>query len=102
MPIRAARLWGFMPPMMRLASFLPKLGRVVDPNDARIVPSSSELQIHSVAATAPTLAISGAALCAGVIASLWHTVPLWLLLPWGVITGLSILPPPLLLRDAEQ
>lgn len=86
----------------RFASFFPKLGRAIDPGDASVVPSSSELQIQSVAATAPILAISGAALCVGVIACFWHTVPLWLLISWGCVTGLALIPAPVLLHAADQ
>src|SRR4029078_4658446 len=32
----------------------------------------------------------------------WNTVPLGLLVPWGVITSLSLPPLPILLRDAKQ
>ncbi len=87
---------------IRLASFLTKFGRAIEPGDASIVPTSSELQIHSIAATAPILAVSGAALCVGVVACFWHTMPLGLLLSWACITGLSLIPAPLLLRAADQ
>ncbi len=86
----------------RFASLLPKLGRAVDPGDASVVQSSSELQIHSVAATAPILAGGGAALCIGVVVCFWHTVPLWLLLSWGCATGLALIPTPMLTRATEQ
>ena len=88
--------------MARFASILPKLGRPLDPGDASVLPTSSEIQIHSIGATAPILAASGAALCIGVVACFWFTVPLWLLLSWACLTGLALLPAPLLLRRADQ
>ncbi|MBI1213332.1 MAG: hypothetical protein GC190_17850 [Alphaproteobacteria bacterium] len=86
----------------RFASLLPKLGRPVDPTDATAVPSSSELSIHAIAATAPMLAVSGFVLCVAVVASFWNTVPIWILLTWGILTSLSLLPVPILLRGADQ
>ena len=88
--------------MAMLASFLPKLGRAVDPGDTVYVPSSSELQIQSTAATASILSAGGGALCAGVTACFWNTVPPWLLLSWGIVTALAILAAQLLLQGADQ
>jgi signal transduction histidine kinase len=84
------------------ASLLPKFGRQLDAADAAAVPSSSELSIHAVAATATILAISGFVLCVGIVVCFWNTVPLWLLLSWGTITSLSLLPGPIVLRGADQ
>src|SRR6185295_1972689 len=87
---------------MSFARVMPRLGRPVDPDDATRVPSSSELSIHSVAATSVLLAVSGFVLCIGVVACFWNTVPLWLLLSWGIITTIALLPAPLLLHGADQ
>jgi signal transduction histidine kinase len=85
-----------------LASLLPKVGRPINPGDATAVPSSSELSIHAIAATAPMLAVSAFVLCVGVVVCFWSTVPHWLLLSWGVFTTLSLLPAPIVLKGADQ
>ena len=79
-------------------SFSPEFGRAIEPGDARSVPSTWELQIHSIAATAPTIAISGAVLCAGVVAAFWSTVPAWILLGWAFIAGFTMVLTPVLLH----
>lgn len=86
-----------------LASLLPKFGRPVAPNDATALPSSSsELAVQSLAAMAPTLAVSGFLLCLGVVACFWNTVPKVLSLSWAAITILSLIPAPLLLAGVAQ
>jgi len=84
------------------AKLLPKFGRPFDPNDATVVPSSDELSIHAVSATASMLARSGFVLCIGVVVCFWSTVPIWLLLTWGIITSLSLVPIPLMLHGAME
>jgi signal transduction histidine kinase len=86
----------------RLSSLLPPRGRVIEPGDATIVPTTDELQIHAVAATARMLAVSGAVLCLGVVACLWSSVPSSILVPWAFLTLLALLPAPLVLRDFER
>ena len=87
---------------MKLWSFPPKFGRAIEPGDAYAVPSTDELQIHAVAATAPLLAVSGAVLCVGVVACFWFTVPTWLLLSWACVTGLGLIPAPVFLHHFDQ
>jgi signal transduction histidine kinase len=81
---------------------VPRFGRPITPDDARSVPSTSELQIHSVAATAPAIAISGAVLCAGVVAAFWMSVPTWLLLGWAFVTGITMALAPVLLHGIGE
>ena len=45
------------------------------------VAPTEKLQLDTVAATAPTVAASGALICTCVVASLWTTVPGMILLP---------------------
>ena len=84
--------------MTGLASFPPKFGRAIEPGDARSIPSSRELQIHAVAATSTMIAFSGSALCAGVVAAFWSTVPAWLLLGWAFVVIAAASMTPLLLQ----
>ena len=84
-----------------LFSVLPRFGRSVEPSDANTV-STSELAIHAIVATAPMLAISGFVICIGVVACFWNTVPAWLLLSWGVLTNLSLIPVPLLVHGLGE
>ncbi|MEQ1865247.1 MAG: HAMP domain-containing sensor histidine kinase [Micropepsaceae bacterium] len=81
---------------------IPRFGRPIVPDDERFVPSTHELQIHSVAATALTIALSGAVLCAGVVAAFWGTVPGWMLLGWALVTGFSTALAPVLLHGIGQ
>ncbi len=67
--------------MARYLSFLlPPQGRPIAPDEPVPLPTTDELRVHSVAATAPILSVSGAILCLGVVASLWSSVPVWILL----------------------
>ncbi|NOT39768.1 MAG: hypothetical protein HOP13_04675 [Alphaproteobacteria bacterium] len=75
--------------------FRPRFGRPIKPGDG--TPSALELQIHSVAASAPTLCISGTIIAAAVIAAFWGTVPTPVLVAWGsVIVPVSAIVPWLL------
>jgi signal transduction histidine kinase len=77
----------------------PVFGRAIEPGDATSIPSTRELQIHAVAVNAPMIAILGAALCVGVVAAFWTTVPTWLLLTWAGITGVAMTGTPWLLHN---
>ncbi len=75
--------------------FRPRFGRPIQPGDG--TPSALELQIHSVAASAPTLGVSGTIIAVAVIAAFWGTVPTPVLLAWGsVIVPVSAIVPWLL------
>ena len=88
--------------MRDLASLLPKFGRPVDPGDSSAIPSSRELQVHYVAATAKMLAISGAVLCLAVTWCFWTTVPTSMLLAWTGMTLLALFPVPVMLHKFEE
>jgi signal transduction histidine kinase len=85
-----------------LSSLLPPRGRAIEPGNAADVPTSDELQIHAIAATAKMLGISGVVLCLGVVACLWSTVPAWILLSWASVTVLTLIPSPLVLHRFDQ
>jgi signal transduction histidine kinase len=65
-------------------------GDALELSDADMCPSARELQIHSIAATAPVLARSGAALSLGVVCVFWATVPSWLLLGWVCAAAIAL------------
>ncbi len=77
----------------------PVFGREIEPGDATSIPSTRELQIHAVAVNAPMIAISGAVLCAGVVAAFWTTVPTWLLIGWAGVTYTAMATVPWLLHN---
>ena len=83
------------------ALLLPAFGRAIGPGDNKPVLSTRELQIISVAEVAPTIAISGAVLCVGVVAAFWATVPAWMLLGWAFVTGFAMILAPWLLYGIE-
>ena len=81
---------------------LPPKGRMYPPGEAVPLPTTSELQIHAVAATAPILSISGAVLCLGVVVGLWASVPAWILCSWATCTLLAMLPAPLCMHGFQS
>jgi signal transduction histidine kinase len=85
-----------------LSSLLPPRGRAIEPGNAADVPTTDELQIHAIAATAKMLAVSGVVLCLGVVVCLWSAVPVWILLSWASATILSLIPAPLVLHRFDQ
>src|SRR5262249_49612949 len=76
----------------------PLFGRAIVAGDATSIPSTRELQIQSVAVTAPILAVSGIVLCAGVVVAFWWTVPAWLLLGWAAMAIAATAVMPIMLR----
>ena len=78
------------------SSFLPRLGYPLDADKSDVTQTTEELQIFAATKTAPMLAISGAVICAAVVASLWSSVPVNLLLGWAAIVACALLPLPLL------
>jgi len=55
------------PMAMDLSFLLPPKGRPIAPGEPVPLPTTDELRVHAVAATAPLLSISGAILCLGVL-----------------------------------
>ena len=85
------------------ASFLlPPRGRPIAPGEPVPLPTTDELRVHSVAATAPILSASGAVFCIGIVASFWSVVPVWILLAWAAVTCLTMLPAPLLMHGFQS
>lgn len=78
------------------SSFLPRLGYPLDADKSDVTQTTEELQIFAATKTAPMLAISGAVICVAVVASLWSSVPVNLLLGWAAIVACALLPLPLL------
>lgn len=63
--------------------FRPRFGRPIQPGDG--TPSALELQIHSVAASAPTIGISGTIIATAIVAAFWGTVPTPILVAWALV-----------------
>lgn len=87
---------------INLSFLLPPPGRMYPPGANVPLPTTSELQIHAVAATAPILLVSGAVLCLGLVACLWTSVPTWILCSWVLCTLLVMVPPPLLMHGFQS
>ncbi len=74
--------------------FFRVFGPAAELDDADRCPSTFELQLHSIGATAPVIARSGVALCLAVALAFWNSVPPWVLLAWaGITCGLTTLVP---------
>ncbi len=86
----------------RFPALHPVFGRPIAPGDAAFVPSTYELQIHSVAANASVLAVSGFVICIAVVAAFWTTAPSMLLLGWAGITCVSMACVPWLLSGIGE
>ena len=87
---------------IRLTFLLPPKGRPIAPGEPVPMPTTDELRVHAVAATAPILSVSGAILCLGIVASLWSSVPIWILLTWAAFTLLAMVPGPLLMHGFQS
>ncbi len=74
----------------------PVFGRPIEPGDG--TPSTSELQLHSVAANALAIGVSGSLIAMAVLAAFWGTVPIWLLLAWATLAVSASLTTPWLLH----
>lgn len=82
---------------MHFDRFHPVFGRPIEPGDG--TPSTSELQLHSVAANALAIGVSGTLIAAAVVATFWGTAPAWLLAVWTVFAVASSLTTPWLLHN---
>lgn len=87
---------------INVSFLLPPKGRLIAPGEPVPLPTTDELRIHAVAATAPILAISGAILCLGVVASLWSSVPPWILCAWAACTLLAMVPAPVFMHGFQS
>lgn len=87
---------------MDFSFLLPPKGRPIAPDEPVPLPTTDELRVHSVAATAPILSVSGAILCLGVVLSLWSSVPHWILMAWAACTLLAMVPAPLLMHGFQS
>jgi signal transduction histidine kinase len=88
--------------MGRIPIPLPMFGRPIGPSDAGAVPSTFELQVQSVGANAPVLAISGTVICVAVVAAFWTTVPGPFLLGWAAVTCIAMMGVPWLLFNIGE
>jgi signal transduction histidine kinase len=76
--------------MTVIANHLSNIGRAGNTGEAGFAPSTRQLQLLAVAASAPTNAIAGLILCASLSVVFWTAAPMALLLGWAGVTMTAI------------